>query len=153
MSRSLPALVQAKSGIRELLLTELENEQKIEGEREAFIGSEYWFMLEESERATVKRNFRHERKQANNRIANLLQSYHPSYVKSSNSVAGVDHVGTFGLQAMVAQSLHESPLAKRNSVRIKRQNNNSPSKYAKDGVLTYLKFESNPRRDSSVSVK
>ena len=150
MSRSLPALVQAKSGIRELLLTELENEQKIEGEREAFIGSEYWFMLEESERATVKRNFRHERKQANNRIANLLQSYHPSYVKSSNSVAGVDHVGTFGLQAMVAQSLHESPLAKRNSVRIKRQNNNSPSKYAKDGVLTYLKFESNPEDDEAI---
>mgnify|MGYP006906899950 FL=1 len=149
-TRSLPhfdGLLGGKGRVRDDLLSELENEHNVELERDAFISSEYWDMLDKSERKRLKKNFNAERREANSRIVSLLQSYRPTYVNAGPQVAGGMGIGMFGLDT-VSQQFQGSPLlnkptgprykrTNRSTVRIKQ----SPAIHAKDGVLAYLKFE------------
>ena len=143
--------------VRDELLTYLEQERRTEEDREAFISSDYWNLLESREKRNVKRTFNTERKRANDRIVNLLQSYRPSYVRGTGQVgcramlaySGSEHLATSPLKDQHKKFLkrnHRKSLKKSSSLlHIKRtQNNKSISKRKKKGknsVLTYLKFE------------
>ena len=146
-----------KHKVRDELLSYLEHERKSEKDREAFVDSEYWHLLESREKRNVKRTFKVERRRANDRIVSMLQSYRPSYVESTGQVAGSDNMGMFGLQNLMSSPLrsenanvrgHGRRSIKKNNniVHIKRTNNNNYSnqkkkKKGKNSVLTYLKFE------------
>ena len=139
------------------MLAYLEQERRTEEDREAFISSEYWNLLKVVKKETLNELFNTERKRANDRIVNLLQSYRPSYVRGTGQVAGAADVGIFGLENLATSPLkdqhknflernHRKSLKKSASIlHIKKtQNNKSISKRKKKGknsVLTYLKFE------------
>ena len=143
--------------VRDELLTYLEQERRTEEDREAFISSEYWNLLESREKRNVKRTFNTERKRANDRIVNLLQSYRPSYVRGTGQVAGAGDVGIFGLEHLATSPLKDQhqkflernrrkSLKKDSSIlHIKRTRNSKSiskrNKKGKNSVLTYLKFE------------
>ena len=111
------------------MLTYLEQERRTEEDREAFINSEYWNLLESREKETLNELLIPNENAQNDRIVNLLQSYRPSCVRGTGQVAGAADVGIFGLD-----NLATSPLKDQHKKFLKRNHRKS---FEKSSSLTY----------------